>query len=301
MRAKPHGVLGMIVESLALAAAFFYGLNSVLVRMGMARDAKSNPFSASIITMFADLIFMWAIYIAISPPFIIEAAWVFAAAGIIAQVFARTLNYTGIHRLGVSVSTPISGANPVFAAITASILLSEIMLPQTYVGIALVVCGVAVVSLGSRELDLAGHWKKRDLIIPLSASVCYGLAATVRKVGLNILNVPVAGASLGILTAFSIYAIFLLLSGKIKTVAVNRLSSPFFMAAGFSTALAWICNFTALSMGRVSIVAPIQSTSPLVSLFLCRIFLRDCEKLTAKVIVGAVAVVLGIVVISLFK
>ena len=75
----------------------------------------------------------------------------------------------------------------------------------------------------------------------------------------------------------------------------------FFVGAGASTGLAWICNFTALSLGQVTVVAPILGANPLIAIFLSQLLLKDTEKITYKIASGALLVVLGIIVISAFK
>jgi len=49
----------------------------------------------------------------------------------------------------------------------------------------------------------------------------------------------------------------------------------------------------ALSMGAVSVVAPLQNVTPIFVLFLSIIFLRGIEAFNARVVAGTVLVVLG--------
>ncbi len=109
-------VLMMIVELLAISAAFFYGLSGVLVRKGLISDPESSPLSAVFITMLTQFIVMWGLYIFSSPPFHLQALLVFALAGIVAQCIGRTMNYQGISKLGVSKNNTIVGTNPLFRA-----------------------------------------------------------------------------------------------------------------------------------------------------------------------------------------
>lgn len=66
--------------------------------------------------------------------------------------------------------------------------------------------------------------------------------------------------------------------------------------------MAWILYFSGLSFGKVTTMAPIKDGSnPLIALLLTLVFLRDKEKITVKTVLGALAVVAGVMVISMFS
>lgn len=284
---------------IAFISAIFYGLNSVLVKMGLTRDPNPSPMSATYITMCADLAALSIVYFAFSPPFVLEAFLVFAASGILAQCVARSLNYTGLHKLGVCRSTPITGANPIFATLFAAIFLQETLAWETYVGTALVILGIVLIS--QCEGGESHAFSKKWFVVPIAASVCYGLGNTLRKVGLNIQNSAIAGTTLGVAGGMFVYTTFLLASGKVRSISVNRRSVWFYVGSGLSTAVAWLLYFTALGLGKVGVVAPIQGSNPLFAVLLSQILLRSTEKISIKLVVGALAVVTGIVVVSMFK
>ena len=60
------------------------------------------------------------------------------------------------------------------------------------------------------------------------------------------------------------------------------------------------CDFLviALNNGPIVIVSPISATFPLVSLSLTYVFLKKVERLTFRVVVGSLFVVLGVVIIA---
>ncbi len=64
---------------------------------------------------------------------------------------------------------------------------------------------------------------------------------------------------------------------------------------------AWGVNllFLALHHGSVSIAAPVASVGPLISILLASVFLKQIERITRRVVLGGVLVVLGVALISL--
>ncbi len=54
----------------------------------------------------------------------------------------------------------------------------------------------------------------------------------------------------------------------------------------------------ALRVGTVSVVAPLTGTMPLFVLALSSLFLRDIERITARLVVGTLLIVLGVYLIT---
>jgi drug/metabolite transporter (DMT)-like permease len=290
----------MIVEMLAICAAFFYGSSGVLVRKGLISDSESSPLSAAFATMLIQFVVMWSLCIFDFPPLNLEAILIFALSGVVAQCIGRTVNYIGVSKLGVSRNNPIVGANPLFSVLIAAIFLSEVVTPPLYAGVVLIILGIVLISLqnkGANEMEKGKNWL---IILPLIAAVCYGFSANLRKIGLNMLPFSIAGSTFAVSGALGVYIPFVSLLKRIKNFSLRRFNI-YFLGSGLSVSLAWIFSFTALVMGEVSTVAPIQGASPLFALILSKIFLKKAEKITWKIATGALALVSGVIIISMFK
>jgi len=255
-----------------------------------------------LLTMLTNLAFMWTAFLLASPPpLAMEALLVFCLSGVAVQCIARTASYVGIERLGVSISTPISSTTPLFSAIIAAVILSETLSPQTAIGTVLVVAGIITINLRRGTHNPEMQWNKWDILFPIGAAVFHGLADNMRKIGLNIFSAPISGATIGITAAMAVYLPYLTLSGRMRKVSVNR-GSIWFLLAGLCTGTAWVLYFTGLALGKVTTMAPINNGSnPLIALLLTSILLRGKEKITPRTIVGAITIVAGVVVVSLFK
>ena len=59
--------------------------------------------------------------------------------------------------------------------------------------------------------------------------------------------------------------------------------------------------YYALDLGDVTVVIPISSTGPLFSLIFSALFLRDVERVTAKIVAGACLIISGVLLITLWK
>jgi uncharacterized membrane protein len=67
----------------------------------------------------------------------------------------------------------------------------------------------------------------------------------------------------------------------------------YFIAAGIAENVSVFLVVVALSMGPVSVVAPLQNVTPIFVLLLSVIFLRGIETLNARVVAGTLLIVLG--------
>lgn len=84
------------------------------------------------------------------------------------------LNYIGINRLGVSITQPLIGSAPLFSIITAAVFLTEQFALFVYLGTALIILGVAILSQRSKDQLKINGLKRMYIIIPLLAALFYG-------------------------------------------------------------------------------------------------------------------------------
>lgn len=80
--------------------------------------------------------------------------------------------------------------------------------------------------------------------------------------------------------------------------AVDRRELKFILASGVTNGAYWICNYYAISQGIVSVVAPIDKISVLVSMVLSWLVLR--EKFSRKTVLGVVVIVTATLLMTVF-
>jgi uncharacterized membrane protein len=65
--------------------------------------------------------------------------------------------------------------------------------------------------------------------------------------------------------------------------------------SGLSASIGVITTYLALQFAPVAVVAPISALSPVVVIFLSKIFLRDIDQITPRIILSTLVVVGGVV------
>jgi len=283
----------MRYELYAILAAFSFGLNAVFVRKGMR---ESSPVTATLVIAGVQVTILSLLLLLDIPVFNWRAIIYFIIAGVFSAILGRTLNYISIDRLGVPISTSLSGTNPLFALILAVIFLGEDVSINTLLGSFFVVAGIALMSGWGASNSL----NVRDMVIPLSSAFFYACSSAIRKIGLNILPESILGAVVGALTSLIAYPILLRLMGRSGEFKLNKKAIPWLIGGGIATSTAWIGMFTATQMGSVSVVSAIIGANPLFGLLLSAILLRDTERITKQVAAGSILIVIAVIVITLF-
>lgn len=286
----------MLIESLSLLSAFLYACSSILTKRGLR---NSNPYSAALVSSIVNTALLGFVYLLAPVPFsAIEPIAIFAVAGVLASFFGRFFLYRGLDEVDVSVTSSIVGSSPLFSAVTAAALLGERFEPMVYLGILLIVSGVATLSLGRRTKDRS-DWRQPGIVWALLASACYGLSVTTRKIGYNLLNSPILGATTGTFASLSVYlAFFAVARRETLTSTGAKKATLFFVFAGVCTSVGLLTSHLATSWGAVTIVSTLVGSYPLFSLILSYLVLR--ETITAKTLIGSAFVLLGVFIVSMF-
>ena len=127
----------------------------------------------------------------------------------------------------------------------------------------------------------------------LIAGVCYGAWSIIAKTAINDYDIP---PLLFAATAFFFGTIMfgpVLAYDAPRAFRISKRALAMFAISGVGSGVAIVALSFALEKGDVTVVAPIVSTSPLITLFLVRIFLERLEKVTLRMVSGALLVVGG--------
>lgn len=130
-------------------------------------------------------------------------------------------------------------------------------------------------------------WKYYALLSALFAA----LTAIFAKVGVKVINSNLA-------TAIRTTVILLLTWGIVTFTGhigelkeISRHTWCFLLLSGLATGLSWLFYFKALQTGSVSLVAPIDKLSVVITIFLAFFLLR--ETISLKNLIGAVLITTG--------
>jgi DME family drug/metabolite transporter len=283
-----------MAEYFAFQAALCFSIAHILVRRGLVH---SNALTGSIISLSTSALMFWLLVLFTVPlsAFLHSAVGYFVAAGVFAPAIGQTLGYIGMERIGVARSAPIVNSAPIFSSILAVVFLREVWVLQNIIGTGLVILGVVILSFGK---GAGTDWRKVDVIFPILGALAFGISTTLRKRGLMALESPVLGAAVTVTTAFFVVLLSIQLRGGIRSLRFNRRGTGWLVCAALVNTGAILSVFNALNAGKVVIVEPLIACNPLLTIVWTGIFLRELERLTAHIVVGALVIVAGTILVA---
>jgi len=137
----------------------------------------------------------------------------------------------------------------------------------------------------------------RYLVYPFLAAWCFGMVQVVRKMGLSETG-PLFDAALNITAAMVASTAFVAASGKLGMLRCDRASFLYFAVGGACENFGVLLVIVALGFGDVSVVSPLSATAPLFVLLLAFLFPSGVKRLSWRVAIGTVLIVLGVVLLT---
>lgn len=274
---------------LAICSSLCFGIALVTGRVGLrVLDARSG---AAISIPTAALLFVIASPFALNlHGFDIRAVLLFATVGLFFPAIVTLLTFRSNALLGPTVTSAVSGTAPLFALLSAGLLLGEQVPAQAAVSAVGVVVGVALLSWkrgAARNVFLG--W---TLLWPIAGAVVRGLAQAGAKAGLLLWANPFAAGLIGyVMSSATVVG-----ADRFRRSSDQRLTRPgiaWFAVTGILNGGAVLLMYAALSMAPVWTVAPIVASYPLVTAILGAILLHD-EKLSWPAAAGATMTVAAI-------
>ena len=288
----------MIGIVFALSAAFIHALSAVLIRK---KIDSSNFLSVAFVTNIVGNVIIWPLALLLTDfrTVNLEGILFFALAGALAPGVSRLLLFKSMNTIGVSVSRIIFSIYPIYSVTLGIAFLGEHLTLENTIGIFCVIIGIMLIERVITNSEIANQKiiSKKDLVIPLLASLIVAFSHLIRKHGLNIYNEQLLGVAIGYSAALFFYLIvFSPFLGEVKFSFSRKHFQQFWIAGAFLT-LAWIFAFYALNLERVSIVTPLMQTQPLFILFLAYLHLKEREPLSLKLILSSTLVILGVILV----
>lgn len=128
--------------------------------------------------------------------------------------------------------------------------------------------------------------------------MCYGATSVLIRKGVNDFASPLVGATLALLAGTIALSLMSVADGG-NGLRDKKKAILFLALSGIMSATGVTANYLALSQAPVTVVSPISSTNPLVSIIGAHFILRHFEPITKRTVIGALLVVLGISIIAL--
>ena len=285
--------------TLALLSSLLISGTTIIMKKGIER---TNPTSAMLVVTLVGTLTL----LVISLPRVqfehlnSKAFGLFILAGIFSPALVRWLYFISLDRIGPSMSSSILSTGPAFTAIIAALFLREKLTGTLSLGIIFIISGIITFERDIQTNGQSTIRHKKDLIFAVLASFLVGLAIVIRKMGLNILDEPLFGVTVGFATSLVFYAMLCLGFKRMRAeISLNRNNTLYLCGAGVFLTAGWLSLFYALSHGDAIIVAPLASLHPVMVLAWSHLFFKDMEKITHKTVFGILLVLIGVLLITL--
>jgi uncharacterized membrane protein len=214
----------------------------------------------------------------------------FVLGGLAGNAIGRQWLYQAIDLLGPARASVLRSTSPILTTLLALLIYQEAVTATRWLAVAAIVLGGVLVTwtpgAGARG------WLGRGVVLALAAALSYGIRPIFVKFGLEQANLPLAGACIGALVALAWSMV--IDRSYLRETRADR-SLLWFLIGGVLQAVALLALTFALSGGEVSLVYPLSTSAPLFTVIFSAVFLRGIEQVTPRLLLGALAVVLGVV------
>jgi drug/metabolite transporter (DMT)-like permease len=286
----------MLAIAFGILASLCFAAASLLAQRGLY--IVPTPWGAWV-TLVANSVFLLAFHFVLYPnaPIFVFENLTFVVVGLFVPGVTRVLTFRGIRTMGSAITSTIVNTTPMFSTGLAMLALAERPGPLVLAGVVLIVGGLVIISWeGSERL-----WKRTELIFPFLAALLFSMKDVTVRWGLGGTAAPILAAAIAAIT--STIEIFLINRYIYKQTFIlpPKHVLRWFVSSGIFTGGSFLFMFLALSMERVSIIAPLINSYAAFVLVLAPLMARQIERVTPRKVAGAVLVVAGIFLISAGK
>ncbi|SDL40193.1 Uncharacterized membrane protein [Modicisalibacter muralis] len=287
--------------ALALLSALMFAITFLLVRVGVG---AASSFTALWITLSVNVVLLWS-WSLWTTGWQFGDWWQwrhFVLAGMFAPLLGRLFQFQGMARLGANITTPLTLTHPVVTIVLALLFLDATATLPGLLGAGLVLLGSLVVGAQSgRDAAVGlGQASRLHLLFPLAASLSYGVSVVFRKLGIDAGTDAVTASAVTTTASWLFASLYLLASGANGDIRCSRREFGFFALAGLFSSLGPVFLYLALRHGNLIVVAPLAATTPLFVLLISCAFLRGSEIINRWVVLGTLATVLGVNIVTFF-
>jgi drug/metabolite transporter (DMT)-like permease len=225
----------------------------------------------------------------------------FAVAGVLGSLLGRVCYFLGIAKLGASRAESLKSLLPLVALAGAVLVLGEQLTWPLIAGISLLITGVLVVVSDTRQsaVTTTGRQLWRDVSFPLAAALLYGIDPVLSKIGLAAGGSPISGVAVRAVAAGSVFGLYLAwVASRGERVRPANLDR-WLIGVAVANTIYLAAFYAALSLAPVAVVAPIVGASPLFVVAGGALFLQNQERVTPRLVAGALIVVVGVVTVAI--
>lgn len=315
---------------MGLVSGALFGLNAVLIKIGMRQSKVDNGHFMSVLVNVSVL---GVLMLLVSLP---QWSWTgfagFIVAGLLTTWLGRGTSFVAIRLLGPTRQSIILLSAPLFTAIGGWFVLGEGVSLLQALGGLLVTLGLLVVlqsRVDGREVSAPVESEVADAFVPpdqaatttrhsrrsgpfpddnftrgfviaVLAALFFGAGFIARKWGLSYFPSAIGGAFFGACTALSMIVLGSVVRRDIgRLVEDNLRRIPWwFVAGGAATSIGLFLQFSAFDYLPAWIVGLLQATQALWTLLWARLFLRHEEHISRALLLSVGLVSVGVAIMT---
>lgn len=273
----------------ALISSFFAGITSIFAKCGIN---KTDSTVATALRTIVVCIFSWLLVTNIT--YIETKTLVFLILSGL-STGASWLCYFKALQLGdINKVVPIDKSSIVLTIVLASMFLNE--------GISLIkLLSIILIGLGTLLMidkkDNSNPSNNKEWLIYACLSALFAsLTSIFGKVGITNIDSNY-GSAIRTTVVLIMSWVMVLISGKSSKLKVDKKEIIFIVLSGFATGISWLAYYKALQVGPLSIIAPIDKLSILVTIIFSYFVFK--EKLSFKALVGLLLIIIGTLLLAL--
>lgn len=283
---------------LALCSLAIYGLTQVIAKAAVGSSSATSMVAINFLVSVPVYVLIFVTAIVLWGEYVDHLEYV--VYGLIGASTARGGYYIYLEALekgAVSMVGSITAAFPAITAVLAVTLLGEDLEPINALGIAMVIVSMVALSYSHGTASSGHAFTRSALMLSLATLLIWGFGGIFIKLALD--GLPLIGyLGLYVFVLPPIAFTYLRHKGATKSIMIPKWTVPVIGAVVVAELwqLGYFAETSAISVGAASIVFPLISAYPVVTILGARVFLKERLSTRDWMILGLV--VLGILLIS---
>lgn len=283
---------------MASLSAIFAGITSILVKLGVKNtDSDIATAIRTIVVLIFAIIMTFIVNSFESIKTISTKEWIFLILSGLMTGLSWICYFRALSLGDVNKVAPIDKSSATITALLAIIIFSETnMLWLKLLSIFGILVGT-ILMIEKKDIDIKEN-KKSWFVYAILSAIFASLTSIFAKIGLT--NVE-SNLGTAIRTVVVLIMAWIIVFARKKTPEIkliNKKELVFILLSGLTTGASWLCYYSAVKTGILSVVVPIDKLSVLITVVFSTLVLK--EKLKLKAAIGLILIVVFTIVMALF-
>ena len=283
---------------MASLSAIFAGITSILVKLGVKNtDSDIATAIRTIVVLIFAIIMTFIVNSFESIKTISTKEWIFLILSGLMTGFSWICYFRALSLGDVNKVAPIDKSSATITALLAIIIFSETnMLWLKLLSVFGILVGT-ILMIEKKDIDIKEN-KKSWFVYAILSAIFASLTSIFAKIGLK--NVE-SNLGTAIRTVVVLIMAWIIVFARKKTPEIkliNKKELVFILLSGLTTGASWLCYYSAVKTGVLSVVVPIDKLSVLITVVFSTLVLK--EKLKLKAAIGLMLIVVFTIVMALF-